>query len=81
MDHAPITKHRQRVQTLVDSGRFSDEDAVLDAALGLLEQREQLREAAVAGLESASGEPLLEHQEVFVAVRQRIAEVAGLRNP
>ncbi len=68
-----------RVRSLVESGQFRDDEAVLDAALELLERRERLRTQVQEGVMAADRGELIDHQTVFAVVRERIAAVEAAR--
>ena len=65
-----------RVRSLMQSGQFADEAAVVDAALDLLERRQYLRSLIQEGIDAADRGELIEMDEALRIARARIAETA-----
>jgi len=66
-----------RVRSLMQSEGYTDENAVVDAALDLLERRQQLRALLQEGIDTADRGELVEMDEVLHVARARIAEIAA----
>lgn len=65
-----------RVRSLVQSGQFADEVAVVDAALDLLERRQHLRSLIQEGIDAADRGELIEMDDALRIARARVAEMA-----
>lgn len=73
----------ERIQSKVDSGRYSSVDDVLDSALGLLDERDQALERELAemhesvrrGTEQADAGQVVPASEVFEELRRRNAAI------
>ncbi len=78
-----ILRHDQqaRIDELVRLGAFSDEAAVVDEALSLLESRTTLRALVQEGTDAVERGEIFDHETVMRDVRQRIADVAAGRYP
>lgn len=69
----------ERIQSKVDSGRYSSVDDVLDSALGLLDKKDQALERELAemhesvrrGTEQADAGQVVPASEVFEGLRRR----------
>ena len=69
----------ERIQSKVDSGRYSSVDDVLDSALGLLDEQDQALERELAemhesvrrGTEQADAGQVVPASEVFEGLRRR----------
>ena len=76
-------RHVERIQSKVDSGRYSSVDDVLDSALGLLDERDQalerelaeMRESVRRGTEQADAGQVVPASEVFEELRRRNAAI------
>ena len=73
----------ERIQSKVDSGRYSSVDDVLDSALGLLDEQDQALEHELAevhesvrrGTEQADAGQVVPASEVFEGLRLRSASI------
>jgi predicted transcriptional regulator len=61
----------------MQSEGFTDEIAVVDAAVDLLERRQQLRALLQEGIDAADQGELVEMDEALRVARARIAEIAA----
>lgn len=69
----------ERIQSRVDSGRYSSVDDVLDSALGLLDEKDyalerelaEMRESVRRGTEQANAGQVVPASEVFEGLRGR----------
>ena len=76
-------RHVERIQSKVDSGRYSSVDDVLDSALGLLDESDQalerelaeMRESVRRGTEQADAGQVVPASEVFEELRRRNAAI------
>lgn len=76
-------RHVERIQSKVDSGRYSSVDDVLDSALGLLDERDralerelaQMRESVRRGTKQADAGQVVPAAEVFEELRRRNAAI------
>jgi antitoxin ParD1/3/4 len=80
-DHAMSTgltpENEQFVSDAVQSGSYSSREAVLDEAIALLRQREELRRKINAGIEQIERGETVDGDEVFSRLRRRIDEIAA----
>lgn len=66
-----------RIDELVRLGSYSDEAAVLDDALTLVERKARLLAMVQEGIDDLNQGRVLDHETVFREVRQHLAEIAA----
>ena len=66
-----------RIDELVRQGSYSNEAAVLDDALTLVERKATLRALVQEGIDAADRGEIFDHETVMRDVRQRIADIAA----
>ncbi|MDZ4687205.1 MAG: hypothetical protein SH850_19175 [Planctomycetaceae bacterium] len=62
-----------RVRSLMSSGEFADESAVVSAALELLERRQRFRALVQEGIDAADRGDVVDHETVFGELREYLA--------
>jgi predicted transcriptional regulator len=66
-----------RIEKLVRQGAYPDPAAVLDDALALAERKAKFQALVQEGVDAVKRGEIVDHDTVFRAVRQRIAEIAA----